>query len=157
LNLPTDVPLTGEQARLALALNDMQQAAAAARLLDQQRDHHARRALETAISVCYARPWLPSNRSGKLKDTWRPVAGSDRDLHSRLLQLRRQTYAHTSPEGGRKPQVQVVSVGHKKTLAIGEQWIPLPVADLLPIADLCDRQAARFMQALIDALDAAGF
>jgi hypothetical protein len=47
--------LTPEQERLALALSDMSQAAAAARLVNQQLDHHARRALETAISVSFAR------------------------------------------------------------------------------------------------------
>ena len=72
MNIPTDIPLTPEQERLALAISDMQQAAAAARLLDPVPDFHARRALETAISVCYARPWLPSNHGGKLKDSGFP-------------------------------------------------------------------------------------
>ena len=74
----TDVELTPEQARLALASTDMRQAAAAARLLPELHDFHARRALETAISVCYARPWIRSNRGGKLKDKWLPAAGPDR-------------------------------------------------------------------------------
>jgi hypothetical protein len=90
---PTRLP--PDQARLAFALGDMLQAAPAARLLDRQTDVHAHRALATAVSVCYARPWLDSNLGGKLKAKWLPAAGADRDLHKRLLKLRRQTYAHT--------------------------------------------------------------
>jgi hypothetical protein len=52
--------------------------------------------------------------------------------------------------------VQVFLVGPEQALGIGEQWIPLPVDDLPVIADLSDRQAARFMRALIDAHDPAG-
>jgi hypothetical protein len=89
--------LTPEQERLALALSDMRQAAAAARLADQQLDHHARLALDTAISVSYARPWIDSNRAGKLKSKWLPPTGPDRDLHERLLNLRHKSYAHTDP------------------------------------------------------------
>ena len=65
-------PQTREQEQIALALSDMRQAAAAARLLEKQVDVHARRALETAISTCYARPWIASNNGGKLKAKWRP-------------------------------------------------------------------------------------
>ncbi len=83
-----DIPLTQEQELLVLAVGDMRQAAAAARLLEQRADFQERRALETAISVCYARPWLDSNRSGKLRKEWLPVAGPDRDLHRQLLELR---------------------------------------------------------------------
>jgi hypothetical protein len=39
---------------LLLAGNDMRQAEAAARLLNQRSDVNERRALETAIAVCYA-------------------------------------------------------------------------------------------------------
>ena len=146
------VDLTPEQERLALALSDMRQAAAAARLLDRQLDVHARRALETAISVCYARPWIDSNNSGKLKTKWLPNAGPDRDLHTRLLKLRRKTYAHTDPAGGRQAFAQR---GPGNALGIGEQWIPLARSELPAIAGLCDRQAARFEQALVDEIDAA--
>jgi hypothetical protein len=109
--------LTPEQERLALALSDMSQAAAAARLVNQQLDHHARRALETAISVSFARPWIDSNRGGKLKAKWRPAAGPDRDLHNRLLDLRHKTYAHTDPAGGRSA---LTYVGPGDLLGIGE-------------------------------------
>jgi hypothetical protein len=157
----TSLTLTREQERLALALGDMRQAAAAAGLLDRQLDVHgrhaqldihARRALETAISTCYARPWIDSKNTGKLKKKWLPSAHSDRAIHKRLLKLRRKTYAHTDPAGGRKALVQL---GPDNVLGIGEEWIPLRRAELPAIADLCDRQAARFSQALVDALDGA--
>ncbi len=149
----TDVVLTPEQERLALAINDMRQAAAAARLLNQQADGHARRALETAISVCYARPWLPSNLGGKLRDKWRPADAPDRDLHKRLLNLRHKTYAHTDPAGGRKGLAHIEPA--ENVLGIGEQWMPLRPGELPAIADLCDRQAARFREALVNEIDAA--
>jgi len=85
----------------------MLQAAAAARLLNQEDDFHARRALETAISVSYARPWIDSNRGGKLKAKWLPADDLDRDLHNRLLDLRHKTYAHTDPAGGRSARAHV--------------------------------------------------
>ena len=85
---------------------DMRQAAAAARVLPELHDFNARPALETAISVCYARPWIPSNLGGKLKDKWLPAAGPDHDLHRRLVEPRRKTYAHTDPAGGRTVSAQ---------------------------------------------------
>jgi hypothetical protein len=144
------VETTAEQERLALAASDMRQAAAAATLLDMQIDVHARRALETAISVCYARPWLDSNKSGKLKDKWRPAVGPDRDLHDRLLELRRNTYAHTDPDGGRKAVVSITEP--EGFVGIGEEWRPLPRSDLEAIADLCERQAARFSSAVASSM-----
>jgi hypothetical protein len=91
--------------------------------------------------VCYTRPWLKSNRGGKLKDKWLPTTGADRDLHELLLELRHKTYAHTDPAGGRKA---ILDSGG----GVGEEWLPLR-RELVPaIEGLCDRQAARFMQAL---------
>jgi hypothetical protein len=81
---------------------DMRQAEAAARLLDRQGDVHVRRALETAIAVCYARPWLESNRDGKLKKRWLPNGAEELRLHDLLMDLRKRTYAHNDPTGGRR-------------------------------------------------------
>lgn len=142
--------LTPEQERLALALSDMRQAAAAARLADQQLEHHARLALDTAISVSYARPWIDSNRAGKLKSKWLPPTGPDRDLHERLLNLRHKSYAHTDPASCRHA---LAHLGPGKVLGIGEQWVPLKRDELSAIAGLCERQAARFEQALVNELD----
>lgn len=138
-----DLDLTPEQKRLVLAISDMLQAAAAARILNQQRDLQARRAIETAISVCYARPWIDSNRGGKLKNKWLPEDGPDRKLHHRLLELRRMTYAHSDPASGRKPFVQC---GNEGVLGIGEQWNSLPPSESPAIIALCERQEARFRQ-----------
>jgi hypothetical protein len=146
-----DIPLTKEQELLVLAVGDMRQAGAAALLLEQRANFQERRALETAISVCYARPWLDSNRSGKLRKEWLPAAGPDRDLHRRLLELRRKTYAHTDPSGGRSASAQL---GIENELALVEQWESLPTHDLPAIVDLCERQAERFVQGVIGAIGA---
>jgi hypothetical protein len=130
------IPLTlAVKECLTLAIGDMRQAAA--RLLDKQIDVHARRALETAISVCYARPWIASNQSGKLKDRWLPSVGADRNLHDMLLELRRSAYAHSDPAGGRKARLDD---------GIGEEWIPLR-RDLLSSDRRSMRSAERAVHA----------
>jgi hypothetical protein len=143
--------LTAEQERLALAANDMRQAAAAARLLERRHDFHARRALETAISVCYARPWT-RNQIGKLEDAWLPEVGPYRDLHDRLLKLRNKTYAHTDRDGGRKA---VAQSGPGNVVGFGEMWERLPASEVTAIVELCERQVERFTQGLVDQIDAA--
>jgi hypothetical protein len=146
----TDLELTDEQRRLVLAFYDMRQAAAAARLLDQHSPvAHARRALETAMSVCYARSWKSNT---KLRKEWLPAVGPDRDLHHRLLELRTKTHAHNDPAGGRTGSVQV---GLDGTVAIVEQWTPPDPNEWEAVADLCDRQADRFERALVDAFSAS--
>jgi hypothetical protein len=133
--------LTSENELLGLARSDMLQAGAAARLVRRQMPIHARLALETAVAVCYARPW-GNNNVGRLHEKWLPEADADRKLHARLLMLRDKRYAHTDPEGGREALAQADG-------AVGEQWIvQLRPAELDAIADLCDRQADRFKQAL---------
>jgi hypothetical protein len=132
-------------------MNDMLQAAAAAGLLDDPPldDAYRRRALETAISVCYARPWIDSNKSGKLRKKWLPEADDDRTRHRRLLDLRHKTNAHTDPDGGR----QAIAQFAHNVLGLGEEWIPLPVSEAAAIVNLCETQAWRFRQAIIDAVD----
>lgn len=63
-----NIDLSGEGELLALASVDMRQAAAAARLLQTTlgTDVNAARALETAIAVCYWRPFSEQNRTGTL-------------------------------------------------------------------------------------------
>jgi len=75
-----------------------------------------------------------------------PAAGPDRNLHERLLKLRRKTYAHTDPEGGRKG---FITVGPDNIFGVGEEWVLLPASELPRIADLCDRQAMRFEQEIV--------
>ena len=140
--------LNGEERRLALAILDMRQAEAAARLLGRQSDVHERRALETAIAVCYARPWLDGNKDGKLKSRWLPT-GTDLRLHELLIDLRMRTYAHNDPTGGRK---SVATIEAGVVTSTGEEWIPLPRKDLDLIAELCSRQAKRFQAGLLNLL-----
>jgi hypothetical protein len=90
-------------------------------------------------------PWLKSNKIGKLEDEWLPAAGPDRELHRRLVNLRNTTYAHTDPEGGRKSVAHLMDEG---VTGLGEEWVPLRPDDLERIADLCQRQADRFSQAI---------
>lgn len=90
--------------------------------------------------------------AANLRPSGGPAAGPDRDLHNRLLELRRKAYAHTDPAGGRNGLAQL---GPGNVLGIGEEWMPLGGGALPAIADLFDRQAARFQQALVSEIDAA--
>ena len=72
-----------------------QVAAAAAALQGERLNGDLCRALETAIAVCYSRPYGGSNRVGVLGNEWLPEDPGDLAVHARLLELRDQVYAHT--------------------------------------------------------------
>ena len=67
-----EIELPDEAQLLVLASADMKQAAAAARQLQRTFDIHTSRALETAIAVCYWRPFS-NNCLGTLEDRWLPM------------------------------------------------------------------------------------
>lgn len=139
--------LTGDGARLALASADMAQAAAAAELLMgnvDAGDASIARALETAISVCYARPWLSSNNWGRLKKAWLPDDNGERDLHNQLVDLRKQTYAHNDTAGGRAPSATFSAPD--VLYGVGEAWRPLDRLVLPAIVSLCRKQQLRFFE-----------
>lgn len=137
--------LTNEIRRLRLAESDMNQAAAAAQAL---RTEHLNgdlcRALETAIAVCYARPYGSSNKVGVLGDEWLPEDPGDQALHGALLTRRDQVYAHTDRTDARG----IVDVFGDGTFV--EEWRPLS-RDVLPrIITLAARQQARFREGVED-------
>ncbi len=81
--------------RFVLAASDMRQAAAAAEYL---RSEHLNgdlcRALETAICVCYARPFSETNTIGPVDPKkWAPADAPARYLHESLLYYRDKAFA----------------------------------------------------------------
>lgn len=149
-----EVELLGEPGLLALAAWDMRQTAAAAKLLQAVRDDIlAVRALETAIAVCYWRPFNKSNNTGTLRDRWRPRDEEGRRIHALLKRLRNELYAHTDPPGGRRPTVTmfVDTAGRVANFAVGETWhIHLVPDDFPSIIKTCEEQAERFKKAAFE-------
>ena len=67
--------LLNELRRFLLAASDMRQAAAAAEHLSTERlNGDLCRALETAIVICYSRPFARGNKAGTLGAEWVPPA-----------------------------------------------------------------------------------
>jgi hypothetical protein len=64
-------------------------------------DVHLMLALETALVVCYARPFTHGKRVGQLGEEWAPEDAHERAVHDELLVLRNQAYAHTDKASGR--------------------------------------------------------
>jgi hypothetical protein len=103
------------------------------------------RALETAIVVCYARPFGKRNAVGALGDNWPPIVERFPDLHAQLLSLRDEVYAHTDRTRAR----DVVDVGELlglETPAFTEGWHPIDRSALPAISEL-----ARQLEQCLDA------
>jgi len=99
--------LRKEITRFRLAQSDMRQVLAAAQALHAERHNgYLCRALETAIVVCYARPFGKRNKVGPIHENWPPLTQFPK-LHAELLSLRDKVYAHTDETEAR----QVVDVG----------------------------------------------
>jgi hypothetical protein len=145
------IQVTGRVALLALAAQDMRQAASAAKLLidlpELDDRGAAARALETAIAVCYARPFLSRNRMGVPPRRLRPTDALGRKIHAELIKRRNQTYAHIDPTGGRVISGSFLTDdgGVVQRMDMQEQWIPIDRARLPDIIELCENQAARFL------------
>jgi hypothetical protein len=88
---------------LVLAAHDMESVIAACDELEQRPDGNPLAdALATAIAVCYARPFSPTNGIGQLKKQWRPASGTqEREIHDWLVRDRSKRYAHTERAGDR--------------------------------------------------------
>ena len=86
---------------LPLAARDMEQAAAAARALyeDEREDEAFRRALETAMAVCYMRPFTRSTWLTLPQEYIAKRGSVDLGFHMALHDLRDQTHAHTDTKG----------------------------------------------------------
>jgi hypothetical protein len=130
----------------------MKQAAAAARLLEMAAHPMERRALETAVAVCYARPWGKNPGLPWLDPKWRPDLGLGRTLHNRLVKLRNQVYAHTNlPKAGRSATaIAVVDANSFREGGwIAEGWKPLDRDTIPSIIEVCEPQASRFLIAVV--------
>src|SRR5688572_12411444 len=97
------------QIALLLAASDMDQAAAAARALEDAEDGPLARALETAMAVCYMRAFTKSSL-GTLPKEFVPTEPGEAERHASLKRLRDQFYAHTDMASGRQAQVTVEGV-----------------------------------------------
>jgi hypothetical protein len=73
------------------------------------------RALETAIVVCYWRPFSKSNKVGTIGHKWKTLTEAP-NLHKEMRRLRNEVYAHTDITGAR----EVVDVG--KMLGEASAW-----------------------------------
>jgi hypothetical protein len=133
--------------RFAFAESDMYQASAAARLLLQQGpdEVHAARALETAMVVCYARPFGRNDGIGTLPDKYAPQDERGRAMHDVLLLLRRKVYAHTDAESGRS-LTGTIGLGSGRD-RYGERWFSINRDALPATIALCEAQAERFIEA----------
>jgi hypothetical protein len=123
-------------ARLRLAQSDMRQAIDAGEGLLDEAGRPFRRALETALVVCYWRPFSNSTIGG-LSEEWTPRDPARTKIHDRARQLRNQVFAHTD-ETTARGVVDVGDVfGPEWAGRFVETWRPLPdtfVRDLVSLA-----------------------
>jgi len=119
---------------LLLAASDMNQAAAAVAALRDTEDgierDSLRRALATAIPVCYGRVFTQSNYGAAEEDD--KPKGKDLELHGVLMESRNKVYAHTDKESGRYATVYVVE-GEPIS---AESWQMFPAETFEPIIEL---------------------
>jgi hypothetical protein len=144
--------LTKEVRRLRFAAGDMRQAQAAIRALlatTEADDVNLMLALETAIAVCYVRPFTPRQGVGQLGDEWLPEKAAARSLHDQLVDLRDRAYAHTDVDSGREvvDRAELFDDGVEGFL---ESWLAMDRAVLPAVADMCRRQEDRFQAAARD-------
>lgn len=152
------IDLTGDERRLVLAAADIRQVVAAAERLGELEptDVNFVRALETAIAVCYWRPFSRNNAIGPLPTQWEPETADGLKVHRRLEHLRDKVGAHTDPAGGRKAQANLLlnAEGELVDVGIAEEWDPLAHDELPAITATCRHQAERFLDAAVDAAGA---
>ena len=127
---------------LLLGASDMDQVIAAAESI--QREHRSTtqdleliRALETAVVVCYWRPFSQSNTVGHLRES----DAEDPTLHADMKKLRNQAYAHTDRSSGRTAGIkEVIASTGVEGLVFTEGWWSLPDQWLPGIVDVAIRQ-----------------
>jgi hypothetical protein len=123
--------------KLRLAEEDMAQAAmAASYLANKDLNDDLCRALETAVAVCYARPF-GRNGVGMLGPEWLPADDHHPFFHDALLEVRDQVYAHTD----RTTVREVVQVGEG---SYAEAWLPFSRKARTHFIELARYQEARF-------------
>ncbi len=135
-----------EVQRLVMAEADMRMAAAAAGLLQETEELYRSRALETAIVVCYMRPFTPSNTVGALGRKWHPQDDVGRRLHRSLYSARKSTHAHTDLVSFRKAVNTAALLGDYTASArrYAEEWRPLDRAVLPALVPFFEARADAF-------------
>ena len=135
---------------LQLAAIDMEQTIEAARAIEREIKMQAQgqgqswqftRALETAVAVCYWRPFTRSSTMGALDPTGdSPPEHGLCELHWSLESMRNEVYAHTDKSSGRDAAIRAGDEG----FALLESWKPLPPHWLPSIIALAEAQRDRF-------------
>jgi hypothetical protein len=120
----------------------MTQAIAAARMLQATQDVAQARALETAMAVCFMRPYTKSDLA--VPDLMFPTEESadpgDRELFELLKAFRDKVFAHSDKEGGRQAGPVTIDAGPEiVNLSWTEAWYPFPRDRLPEVIDLCER------------------
>jgi hypothetical protein len=131
--------------QLSVARADIRAAMEACELmLERSEDHdEPRRLLQTAMIICYARPFTDNKPLGRISNEWlRDLAPEQRGLHEDLLYLRKKAVAHTdlaeikvfiAPPGTTLPGI------HQPFERLGtavRHWA-LPLGDVEKIRQLC--------------------
>jgi hypothetical protein len=99
---------------------------------------------ETALVVCYARPFTYGEGVGQLGEEWAPENAHDRAVHDELLVLRDQAGAHTDKKSGRDV-VERFELYDDGLAGFQESWQALDREVLRTIVvPICDRQERRF-------------
>jgi hypothetical protein len=131
------------QLALLLAWSDMNQAAAAARALEHETDGTLARALETAMAVCYMRPYTKADLA--LPNKYVPTDVDAKVIHDDLKTLRDKEYAHTDKESGRRIREFKINItGGIAEVTWGEGWLAYPRSNLPHVISHCEKQAEEF-------------
>jgi hypothetical protein len=137
--------LQKEQRALLLGGSDMRQAAAAARTLEHEQDVNLARALETAMTVCFMRPFTRSDL--QVPKRWWPT-GQDATHLDEVKAHRDKVYAHTDVAGGRWAEtVEYTTGGARIGMHFQEGWNAMNRAVVADFVALCKRLEDEFMNA----------
>jgi hypothetical protein len=146
--------LTKRQRVLLLAASDMEQTIEAARAIQREGEQDATgqepnvelvRALETAIAVCYWRPFTNSSIGQLDPEGDGPAEATGRELHRTLKRMRDKAYAHTDTASGRDASVKEHTTDSGISgLVFTEGWWAFPREWLPDVIALAEGQRDRF-------------
>jgi len=129
--------LRKQQRALLLGGSDMDQAMAAAKALEDTQDAHLARALETAMTICFMRPFTASDL--QVPSKFFPEAGEGEDAFWAVKALRDKVYAHTDDHGGRTAGPITVDFGEEIiNLSWQEGWVPFPRDRIARFIAICE-------------------